>query len=115
MKADDIKIAVIGLGYVGLPAAVAIGKQRPVIAFDINASRLSELRCGYDRTEEVNLEELQQAKLTLTNDPNDLRQASVHIIAVPTPINQAKQPDQESRDSHTCIVTPPCWWRSQSP
>ena len=86
-------ISVIGLGYVGLPVAVAFGKHRPVIAFDINTSRLQELRSGYDRTSEVSTEELQEANLRFTNNPDDLRQASVHIISVPTPINEAKQPD----------------------
>ena len=86
-------ISLIGLGYVGLPVAVTFGKYRPVIAFDINASRLRELRAGFDRTSEVSREELQEANLLFTNNPDDLRQASVHIIAVPTPINEAKQPD----------------------
>ena len=86
-------ISLIGLGYVGLPVAVAFGKHRPVIAFDVNISRLNELRAGFDRTSEVSKEELQEANLLFTNNPDDLRQASVHIIAVPTPINEAKQPD----------------------
>lgn len=86
-------ISVVGLGYVGLPVAVAFGNNRPVIAFDVNASRLTELRSGYDRTGEVNADELRQADLLFTDNPADLRQASIHIIAVPTPINQAKQPD----------------------
>ena len=86
-------ISLIGLGYVGLPVAVAFGKYRPVIAFDVNISRLNELRAGFDRTSEVPKEELQEANLLFTNNPDDLRQASVHIIAVPTPINEAKQPD----------------------
>ena len=86
-------ISLIGLGYVGLPVAVAFGKHRPVIAFDVNISRLNELRGGFDRTSEISKEELQEANLLFTNNPDDLRQASVHIIAVPTPINEAKQPD----------------------
>ena len=87
------KVSVVGLGYVGLPVAVAFGKQRSVIAYDVNATRLAELQSGYDRTGEVSTEELQQADLLLTYNPADLRQTSIHIIAVPTPINQAKQPD----------------------
>ena len=86
-------ISLIGLGYVGLPVAVAFGKHRPVIAFDVNISRLNELLAGFDRTSEVSKEELQEANLLFTNNPDDLRQSSVHIIAVPTPINEAKQPD----------------------
>ncbi len=86
-------ISVIGLGYVGLPVAVAFGQHRPVIAFDINTTRSAELRQGHDRTGEVSTQELQQANLSFTDNPEDLRQASIHIIAVPTPINEAKQPD----------------------
>ncbi len=86
-------ISVIGLGYVGLPVAVAFGQHRPVIAFDINTTRLTELRQGHDRTGEVSTQELRQANLSFTDNPEDLRQASIHIIAVPTPINEAKQPD----------------------
>ena len=87
------KVSVVGLDYVGLPVAVAFGKQRSVIAYDVNATRLAELQSGYDRTGEISTEELQQADLLLTDNPVDLRQASIHIITVPTPINQAKQPD----------------------
>ena len=77
----------------GLPVAVAFGQHRPVIAFDINTTRLAELRQGHDRTGEVSNQELQQANLTFTDNSEDLRQASIHIIAVPTPINEAKQPE----------------------
>ena len=86
-------ISVIGLGYVGLPVAVAFGQQRRVIAFDINRKRLEELRKGEDKTGECTTEELIDANLLLTDQTEDLRQASIHIIAVPTPINEAKQPD----------------------
>ncbi len=77
----------------GLPVAVAFGQHRPVIAFDINTTRLGELRQGHDRTGEVSTQELQQANLSFTDNSEDLRQASIHIIAVPTPINEAKQPE----------------------
>jgi UDP-N-acetyl-D-galactosamine dehydrogenase len=87
------KISVIGLGYVGLPVAVAFCKKNHVIAFDINQNRLAELRRGHDRTGEVADEELKLAELILTDNLEDLCQASIHIIAVPTPINEAKQPD----------------------
>ena len=79
-------ISVIGLGYVGLPVAVAFGEQRPVIAFDINPKRLEELRKGEDKTGECTTEELNSANLLLTDQTKDLRQASIHIIAVPTPL-----------------------------
>ena len=86
-------ISVIGLGYVGLPVAAAFGQQRRVIAFDINRKRLEELRKGVDKTSECTTEELKDANLLLTDQPEDLQQASIHIIAVPTPINESKQPD----------------------
>lgn len=87
------KISVIGLGYVGLPMAVAFGKKVPVIAFDINQKRISELKVGNDLTKEVVSADLKAANLTLTANAEDLKQADFHIVAVPTPINEAKQPD----------------------
>ena len=87
------KIAVIGLGYVGLPMAVAFGKKTRVIGFDINLSRINALKQGIDVTKELTSQDLQQADLHLTATPEDLKQADFHIIAVPTPVNDAKQPD----------------------
>lgn len=87
------KISVVGLGYVGLPMAVEFGKQHEVIAFDINAKRISELKNNVDLTLEVESDDLKAAKLFLTSNPEDLKKADFHIIAVPTPINAAKQPD----------------------
>jgi UDP-N-acetyl-D-galactosamine dehydrogenase len=86
-------ISVTGLGYVGLPVAVAFAQQRPVIAFDINQTRLEELRNGVDHTGEVLSQDLKNPNLQFTDIPEDLRQASIHIIAVPTPVNEAKQPE----------------------
>jgi UDP-N-acetyl-D-glucosamine/UDP-N-acetyl-D-galactosamine dehydrogenase len=87
------KISVIGLGYVGLPVAVAFGKKSKVIGFDINEKRLSELRKRHDSTQEVEVSNLKTADIHFTSNPDDLRQADFHIVAVPTPINEAKQPD----------------------
>jgi UDP-N-acetyl-D-glucosamine/UDP-N-acetyl-D-galactosamine dehydrogenase len=87
------KISVIGLGYVGLPVAVAFGKKDKVIGFDINEKRLSELRNEKDITREVEPKDLKAADIQFTSNPDDLRQADFHIVAVPTPINDAKQPD----------------------
>ena len=86
-------ISVVGLGYVGLPVAVAFAEQGKVIAFDINATRIAQLREGVDVTKEVDPAELGHKHLHLTCDPQDLQHADFHIIAVPTPINAAKQPD----------------------
>jgi UDP-N-acetyl-D-glucosamine/UDP-N-acetyl-D-galactosamine dehydrogenase len=87
-------IAVIGLGYVGLPLAVEFGKARPVIGFDINASRIDALRVGHDTTLEVSNDELTTAdQLAFTSDPTDLAAASIYIVTVPTPIDAHKRPD----------------------
>lgn len=87
------KIAVVGLGYVGLPIAVAFGKKAPVIGFDINKKKVDELRSGIDRTGEVSTKDLQSATITFTSEPADLKAADFIIVAVPTPINEALQPD----------------------
>jgi len=86
-------IAVIGLGYVGLPVAVAFARQQPVIAYDKNPQRIRELKSGYDHTREVDANTLKASQLSLTNNPDDLQKADLYIIAVPTPINSSKQPD----------------------
>ena len=86
-------VSVIGLGYVGLPVAVAFGKSRRTIGFDINAQRIAELRNGYDRTCEVEKDELAKADILFTDSVEDLRQADFHIVAVPTPVDDARQPD----------------------
>jgi len=87
------KISVVGLGYVGLPVAVAFGKHGPVIGFDINESRLQELRAGQDRTNEVTSDELAQTQIEFTSKTDVLAKADFHIVAVPTPIDDAHQPD----------------------
>ena len=94
MNTTDVSLAVIGLGYVGLPLAVEFGKKRSVIGFDINLSRIESLREGIDRTLEVEAAELAEAKgLRFTCQPEDLAQANVFIVTVPTPIDDFKQPD----------------------
>ncbi|NVD73934.1 nucleotide sugar dehydrogenase [Duganella sp. BJB488] len=87
------KISVVGLGYVGLPVAVAFGKVAETIGFDINQARLAELRNGQDRTNEVDREELARARVVYTADCAVLAQADFHIVAVPTPVDDAHQPD----------------------
>ncbi|WP_448518571.1 nucleotide sugar dehydrogenase [Rhodoflexus sp.] len=87
-------IAVIGLGYVGLPLAVEFGKQQPVIGFDINKNRIKQLNEGIDSTLEVDKEDLQSAIfLRYTSDPADLQDARIFIVTVPTPIDAYKKPD----------------------
>ncbi|GAB3328055.1 Vi polysaccharide biosynthesis UDP-N-acetylglucosamine C-6 dehydrogenase TviB [Marivirga atlantica] len=88
------KIAIIGLGYVGLPLAVEFGKKRPVIGFDINEARIRELQNGHDRTLEVEDDELKTAsQLSYSSDLSVLKEASIFIVTVPTPVNEYKQPD----------------------
>lgn len=89
----DRTIAVVGLGYVGLPLAVAFGKVMPVIGFDIKKSRIRELQEGVDSTREVDSADLRQARLTFSSDPAILRQADFIIVAVPTPVDSANLPD----------------------
>jgi UDP-N-acetyl-D-galactosamine dehydrogenase len=88
------KIAVVGLGYVGLPLAVEFGKSRPVIGFDISESRITALRDGHDHTLECSPAQLAAAKhLTFTTDISQLKAASIFIVTVPTPVNSANRPD----------------------
>jgi UDP-N-acetyl-D-galactosamine dehydrogenase len=93
MKKDDLSIAIIGLGYVGLPLAVEFGKKRSVVGFDINQSRIDELQRGHDRTFEVEDELLTEASgLIFTSNPADLATVNVYIVTVPTPIDEYKRP-----------------------
>ena len=87
-------VGVVGLGYVGLPLAVALGRKTPTIGFDLNREKVETYRCGEDPTGEVSPEDLRAAgHLVLTSDPADLAKASVIIVAVPTPIDDAHRPD----------------------
>ena len=92
-QAKARKIAVVGLGYVGLPIAVAFGKRRRVIGFDINKAKIAELQKGLDRTGEVSDADLKATDVHYTFQPSDLKAADFIIVAVPTPINEALQPD----------------------
>lgn len=91
---NDVRIAVIGLGYVGLPLAVYMARHFPVLGFDIDAGRVSELQAGKDRTREVTQEEFAAAtRISFSADPDALKVCNFFIVTVPTPINQALQPD----------------------
>lgn len=88
------KIGIIGLGYVGLPLAVEFGKVMDVVGFDINQERINELKKGFDRTKEVESDELKSSKkLTYSSDLQDLRSANYFIVTVPTPVDEYKKPD----------------------
>ncbi len=92
-KEKGRSVAVVGLGYVGLPIAVAFGKFAPVIGFDINKTKVEELRKGIDRTGEVSPKDLSTSQVRYTYEPADLKAADFIIVAVPTPISEALQPD----------------------
>ncbi|MEO8341609.1 MAG: nucleotide sugar dehydrogenase [Nitrospirota bacterium] len=92
-QAKARKIAVVGLGYVGLPIAVAFGKRQRVIGFDINKAKISELQKGLDRTGELSAADLKATDVHYTCQSSDLKAADFIIVAVPTPINEALQPD----------------------
>jgi UDP-N-acetyl-D-glucosamine/UDP-N-acetyl-D-galactosamine dehydrogenase len=88
------KLAIIGLGYVGLPLAVEFGKKRKVVGFDIHTKRIAELQSGQDRTLEVVTAELLEAEhLSFTSDPDELKLCDIFIVTVPTPIDAHKRPD----------------------
>lgn len=94
LSLQNAKLAVIGLGYVGLPLAVEFGKKRSVIGFDINTKRIEALRNGHDATLEVSNEELVEAShLEFTSSPSDLEECNTYIVTVPTPIDEYKRPD----------------------
>lgn len=87
-------IAVIGLGYVGLPIATAFAKYFPVVGFDVDEARVSELIEGYDRTGELSTQDLNAlTRLTLSSNPNDIAQCDFYIVTVPTPVDESNQPD----------------------
>jgi len=94
MKLNNLKLAIIGLGYVGLPLAVEFSKKRPVIGFDLKKKRINELKNKIDRNSEISGQELKSAKLLeLTFKKKDLKSSNCYIISVPTPINKFNKPD----------------------
>lgn len=105
MNLSNAKIAVIGLGYVGLPLATAFGKIYPVVGFDVNQRRIDELDSGWDSTSEVSEAELKSAvHLFLSSDPEDLKLCNVFVVTVPTPIDQFNAPDMRHLVSASELV-----------
>jgi UDP-N-acetyl-D-glucosamine/UDP-N-acetyl-D-galactosamine dehydrogenase len=86
-------VSVIGLGYVGLPVAIAFGQKARTVGFDVSSRRIQELKSGHDRNDEVAAETLRTADILYSSNYEDLRQADFHIVAVPTPVDDAHQPD----------------------
>ena len=93
-KTKDLKLAIVGLGYVGLPLALEFAKKRKVIGFDIDKKRIEELNSGIDKNLEFNKDELQNSnQLNFTNNQDDLKSANCYIITIPTPVDKFKKPD----------------------
>ena len=89
----ETPIVVVGLGYVGLPLAVALAKKFKVTGFDISEQRISELKDGFDRTEEIDRERLEASTIAITNSVDDIKGAAVYIVTVPTPVDENNKPD----------------------
>lgn len=105
LSLKNAKIAIVGLGYVGLPLAVEFGKKRTVLGYDINQKRIAELREGRDMTRECTSNELRDAlHLSYTSDENDLSSCSIFIVTVPTPIDNANRPNLRPLESATEVV-----------
>lgn len=103
----EYKVAIIGLGYVGLPLAIESGKLYETIGFDINTKRIQELKTGFDRTKEVESEELKLvSKLSFTDREEDLRVANFYIVTVPTPVDLNKKPDLTPISSASRMIAP---------
>ncbi|MFK7824241.1 MAG: nucleotide sugar dehydrogenase [Oligoflexales bacterium] len=102
---DKVKISVIGLGYVGLPMAIALAKKFSVVGFDINQTRIDELRDGIDNTNEVSIENLKETSIFFTSELDDIADCIVHIVAVPTPIDVAKNPDLRALKSASELLS----------
>jgi len=93
LKNREEKIAVVGLGYVGLPLAVHLSRHFDLIGYDADGKRVQELKSGYDRTMEVSVDGLRDAKVMYTDDPQSLHRSRLIIVAVPTPVDSQKSPD----------------------
>lgn len=90
---EKVHITVTGLGYVGLPLALAFARRYPVIGYDVKTTRIAELQRGHDRNREADPSDLQASSANWTSDPAQLAQGNVHIVTVPTPVDNAKRPD----------------------
>lgn len=102
---DNVRIGVIGLGYVGLPLAVEFAKKYPVMGLDINSDRVAALRAGHDATLEVSDAELAEAAIEFTDTAADLHNCNVYIITVPTPVDEFKRPDMSALKAASESIT----------
>ena len=101
-----MNVAVVGLGYVGLPLAVALARKHDVVGFDISSRRVAALREGVDATNEIGADELAAVELKVTDDPADLGGRDIFIVTVPTPIDEANRPDFTAMLSACGLVGP---------
>ena len=105
MQLKEANIAIIGLGYVGLPLAVEFAKKYPVVGFDINQARIDELNKGVDHTNETTPEQLRSAnQLIFSANTNAIKECNVYIVTVPTPIDEFKNPDLNPLKSATTML-----------
>ena len=102
---DRYKIAVIGLGYVGLPLAVEFGKKFQTLGFDINVERIKELKNSKDSTNEVSSQEMEASKIHFTNNEESLKDCNIFIITVPTPINENNEPELRFLEKATILIS----------
>ena len=100
----DEKIALVGLGYVGMPIAVAFAKKVKVIGFDLNEEKINRYKSGIDPTQEVGNDVISKTTVEFTSDPSRLKEARFHIVAVPTPINLDKTPDLNPVESASRLL-----------
>ena len=104
MNLDNVNIAVIGQGYVGLPLAIEFGKKYATIGFDINLSRIDDLKKGIDYTNETSSEQLNGAKkLAFSSSINDIKECNIYVVTVPTPIDEFKTPNLEPLKKATTL------------
>ena len=101
-----MKVAVVGLGYVGLPLAVALARKHDVVGFDVSSARVAALREGVDSTNEVTADELLSIPFTITEDPAALHGSKIFIVTVPTPIDEANRPDFDAMLKACAIIGP---------
>jgi len=104
--ANDAYISIVGLGYVGLPLAIALSRKFNVIGFDINEARVSELKDGFDRTFEIEAPVLRASSMSYSTDVSDINDADIHIITVPTPVDENNKPDLSPLESACRAIAP---------
>lgn len=101
---NNLKISVVGLGYVGMPIAVSFAKKVPVVGFDINKNKIQQYKNGLDPTKEVGDEAIKESKVKFTFEKNDLVESNFHIVAVPTPLDENDLPNLYPLESASALL-----------